>query len=317
MIDWSYDLLNEPEKELLCRLSVFAGGWTLGVAEAVCADEVVDEFDVVDLLTSLADKSLIVTEEDDEATRYRMLETIRQYSRDRLLEGGDSGQWRSRHLDYFVELAEEAEPNLIGMHELLWINRLNTELDNLRAALSWAKENDSEKGLRLTGALYFFLSARGYLSEGRDWISTLLDEGSEVTAGVKAKVLLTLGHLVRLQGHDAEAITHYEASIALYQEASDKSDLYAAFVGKGTSARRLGDFEAGVTHSKEALRLAREANDVIGTMQALNSLGNALMHMGNDVEAKQAPGGSSFYCAEGTNQAIYVRLGQQSCPDRS
>src|SRR5437660_492017 len=135
LIDWSYDLLNEREKELLCRLSVFAGGWTLEAAERACSGSVVEEWDVLDLLTSLCDKSLVTAEQKSAATRYRLLETVRQYAHDRLLESGKGEAARTKHRDCFVSLAAQAGDRLLGPEQGEWLERLETEHDNLRAAL--------------------------------------------------------------------------------------------------------------------------------------------------------------------------------------
>ena len=138
LIDWSYDLLNSAEQALFCRSAVFAGGWTLEAAVRVCGDDGIDEWDVLELLTSLADKSLVVTEEQNGTTRYRLLETLREYGRDRLRESGDEERRRDRHLAYFISLAEEAEPQLRGADQQAWLDRLEMEHDNLRAALAYA-----------------------------------------------------------------------------------------------------------------------------------------------------------------------------------
>src|ERR1019366_10004206 len=135
LIDWSYDLLTDPEKLVLQRLSVFAGGWTQESAEQVCAGASVEEWDLWDLMNSLCDKSLVVADQSRGSTRYRLLETVRQYARDRMEEAGDSANWRDRHLDHFLALAEEARPQLRGAEQHVWFERLDAEHDNLRAAM--------------------------------------------------------------------------------------------------------------------------------------------------------------------------------------
>ncbi|MES2463123.1 MAG: BTAD domain-containing putative transcriptional regulator, partial [Armatimonadota bacterium] len=225
LIDWSYDLLNEAEKALFCRLSVFAGGWTLGAAEAVCAGGVVEDGEVLDLLTSLCDKSLAVPEPAGMSTRYQFLETVRQYSRDRLFESGDIEAVRGRHRNYFVALAEEAEPHLTGPEQVSWLNRLEAEHDNLRAVLDACaapevnsetkaadgEEASAELGLRLAGALAWFWYTRGYLSEGRERGTRALEAAPERVPGqgqgqgqelqrFRAKALSGIGSISRSQG---------------------------------------------------------------------------------------------------------------------
>src|SRR5262249_54839199 len=159
---WSYDLLSEQEKALLCRLSIFAGGWTLEAAEDVGGGE------ILDLLSQLVDKSLVLYEDQGGQARYRLLETVRQYGRERLTEAGEVEAVSRQHRDYFLRLAEEAEPKLDGRDAALWLNRLETEHDNLRAALEWSLEavegEKSDAALRLAGALWRFWNRRGYLS---------------------------------------------------------------------------------------------------------------------------------------------------------
>src|SRR4029077_10583928 len=130
-IDWSYDLLNDPAKRLLQRLSVFAGGWSLVAAERVCAGDGMEEDEVLDLLTSLADKNLVAADPIDGDSRFRLVETVRQYAREKLLESTGGEAVRERHLGHFVSLAEEAEPRLQEADQAAWLRRLEQEHDNL------------------------------------------------------------------------------------------------------------------------------------------------------------------------------------------
>src|SRR5262249_46620713 len=194
LIDWSYDLLSLSEQTLLRRLSVFSGGWTLEAAEAVCSDfglstvsdpiqnpksEIQNE-EVLDLLSQLVDKSLVSYEEPGTRgptegggrARYRLLETVRQYARDRLLETAEAERWRGRHRDWFLELAEQAEQGLKGSDQAEWVERLDAEDDNLRAALAWSRErHEAEAGLRLLGGLGLFWCWRGYWAEGLERVA--------------------------------------------------------------------------------------------------------------------------------------------------
>ena len=150
LIDWSYDLLTENERLLLRRLSVFAGGWILDATEEVCSGDGMETYDVLDSLTQLVNKSLVVVMEHSQGgeTRFRMLETIRQYAREKLLEVRGSEIVRQRHLAYFVKLAERAEPELPRSNQVFWLNKLDDEIDNFRMAIEWALVNDVESGLR-------------------------------------------------------------------------------------------------------------------------------------------------------------------------
>ena len=148
LIDWSYDILTENERLLLRRLSVFAGGWTLDATEEVCSGDGIETYDVLDFLTQLVNKSLVVVMEGSQSgeTRYRMLETIRQYAREKLLEAGGGEIIRDRHLAYFVKLAVQAEPELHYSNQVFWLNKLDEEIDNFRMAIEWALVNDVESG---------------------------------------------------------------------------------------------------------------------------------------------------------------------------
>ena len=158
LIDWSYELLSDRERRLLQRLSVFAGGWTLEAAEQVCADGGVVDQVVLDHLTSLCDKSLVVVEQNEGGYRYRLLETVRQYAREQLLSSGGAEAVRARHRDCFLALAEEAHPQLKGPDQAKWLHRLETEHENLRASLEWSlADAGANAGLRLCGALQYLL----------------------------------------------------------------------------------------------------------------------------------------------------------------
>ncbi len=177
-LDWSYRTLSPQEQTLLRRLSVFAGGCTLEAVEQVCAGDGIASEQIVDGLSSLVNKSLVVAETLKwEAARYRMLETIRQYARDRLLESGESEAIRNRHLDYFLKFAEEVEPQLHGPDQVEWLDRLDNDHDNLRAALEWSLGGGRvEKGLRLAAALLWFWEMRTYWTEARQRVKTLLNQ---------------------------------------------------------------------------------------------------------------------------------------------
>ncbi len=202
-IDWSFDLLTEPERVWLSRLSVFAGGWTFDAAECVCADSVpaskqrMKGDDILDLLSHLIDKSLVLAEEHDGVMRYRMLETIRQYGREKLLDSGENENVRNRHLNYFLKFAEEAEPKLRGPEQFEWLDRLEIEHDNLRAALDWSfGEGRVEKGLRLAAALMWFWNIRQYRREGGERVEKLLvHPDAAARTLVRANALLIAAHI--------------------------------------------------------------------------------------------------------------------------
>ena len=193
LVDWSYDLLSEKERRLLCRLSVFAGSWTLEAAEAVCACPAdrnpLPAEEILDLLGQLVDKSLVSLQDGQGVEpRYRMLEMIRQYAHHRLLEGDGDEALREQHLAYYVELAQQAELHLRGKGQRGWLDRLDADLDNIRLALGWAMSDDIDKGLQLATALQWFWHMRNYWVEGEGWLDRLLAAEAEAVADVASNV---------------------------------------------------------------------------------------------------------------------------------
>jgi non-specific serine/threonine protein kinase len=197
-IDWSHDLLSEDEQVLFRQLSVFAGGFTLEAAEEVCSGEGIEKDEVLDLLSHLVDKSLVVVAERDGEARYRLLETVKQYGREKLDESGEAEAIRGHHASFFLRLAEEAEPAMLGPEQWVWVGRLEREHDNQRAALGWLRERgEAERGLRFAGALGQFWFFRGYYTEGRAWLEEFLGlPGASGGTAVRAKALYALGVLI-------------------------------------------------------------------------------------------------------------------------
>jgi non-specific serine/threonine protein kinase len=281
-IDWSYDLLREPEKLFLQRLSVFAGGWTLAAAKEVCAGEGIEQRDVLDLLTSLADKSLVVPEQGDAQTRYRLLETVRQYARDRLEDSGGSAAARVRHRDYYLALAEEADPKLRGAEQAEWLQRLEEEHENLRAGLAWSvAEAGTGGGQRLCGALRRFWWTRGHLSEGRQWCTRVLGRTGAERTRERANVLNAAGVLAFYQGDYPAARALEEESLAIRRELGDRSGIAGSLGNLGNVASGQGDYPAARTLYEESLAIRRELGDPSGIANSLGNLGNVALYQGD------------------------------------
>lgn len=304
LIDWSHDLLSEPERTLLRRLSVFAGGWSLDAATSVC-DGVLAE-GTLETIARLADKSMVVVEGPMETGegRYRLLETIRQYARDKLLASGESEQLRDRHLDYFLRFAEAIEPKLRGAEQLVWLGRVETEHDNLRTALAWALESrKSGSALRLAGALSYFWELRGYLAEGQKWLAEALSsserEREAVVIGVsrpsspaladtnkaaRAKVLYASGR-VHFASHVEPSVSRaiVEEALQSWRELGDKWWVAVALEHVGFMLRWEGDAETSVARLEEGVSLAREVQDRWPLALCLMRLGGSLV--GSDVAA--------------------------------
>jgi len=273
-IDWSYDLLTDPERALLRRLAVFAGGWTPEAAEAVGADREATPNNVLNLLTQLLEKSLVVM--DAEGRRYRLLETVRQYAQDRLHESGDGEAARERHRDYFLALAEEAEPKLKGAQQAEWLQRLEEEHDNLRAGLSWSlAEAGSGAGLRLCGALGWFWETRGHFAEGREWCVRVLGKArGEERTQERANVLNAAGNLARSQSDYRAARALHEECLAIRRQLGDRIGTAASLNNLGILTYLQGDYPAARALYEESLAIRRELGDRGSMATSLNNLGN-------------------------------------------
>ena len=285
LIDWSYDLLSQNEKRLLARLSVFLGGWALEAAESVTSGSPllgqggnIEDWEVLDLLMALEDKSLVLAEQPREGrTRYRLLETVRQYARDRLLENREEATWRDRHRDHFLALAEEGEPNLTGPDQVGWLQHLEIEHDNLRAALerSAQEEEVGEVGLRLSGSLWRFWLVRGHLSEGRIRLQGALDSrGAHGRTGARGKALNAAGLLALRQGdYLAAARPLYEESLSIQRAIGDRLGIALTLGNLGTIAEEQGQYAVARPLYEEGLAVCRELGDQQGTWLALYNLG--------------------------------------------
>jgi non-specific serine/threonine protein kinase len=274
-IDWSYDLLTEREQQLLNRLSVFAAGFTAEAAEFVSRQP-----EALTLLSNLVDKSLVIAEVKGKTMRYRLLETIRQYARDRSLERSDVEEARDQHLRYFLQLAEQAEPELRRTDQIIWLDRLETELDNIRAALAWSLESERhvEAGLRLASALLWLWHIHSRWREGSHWLERELS--AEVcTPG--AKPHSEARSLARAQALNAAVflIDNYAKRVALAEEAlalsrklgdAGKRSMAFALWNLADLAHEQQDYSRARVLLEESLALYREAGDQFGMAQCFN-----------------------------------------------
>jgi predicted ATPase/Tfp pilus assembly protein PilF len=290
VIDWSYDLLSETERTLLHRLSVFAGGCPLEAAEAVCAGESIDEYEVLDLLGALVDKSLVLVDEHGQEARYRMLETIRQYAREKLEASDEAASLQGRHRDWYLQLAEEAEPELRGPEQCVWLDRLEQEHDNLRVALAGSLNSEAaESGLRLSGALSEFWSVRGYLTEGRERLGALLKlaEASEHTP-VRAKALKGAAFLAQDQGDYGAARQFYEESLTIQRNLGDMLEIANSLNNLGLVAQQQGDYVAAHSLLRQSLAINRVLAQEGGIALSLQNLGNIAQLQGDYEEARRS-----------------------------
>jgi predicted ATPase/DNA-binding CsgD family transcriptional regulator len=287
-MDWSYDLLTERERALLRRLSIFAGGWTLEAAEAICPGNGIETADILDLLASLADKSLVLVETRTGEARYRLLETIRQYSRDKLDESGDTVTVQDRHLEWYLGLAERADAELRGPRQEAWLERLEAEHDNLRVALEWsgAKAQGTDAELRLAGALRWFWFIRGYWSEGRRRLEAALRRRDEAPSVALARALQGAGRLARFQGHYDRARALSEEGLAVSRRLGDGESRVWFLISLGAVELHQGDFARAAALFEESLSLARTLGDRGLISTALTDLGVVARIQGDFVRAE-------------------------------
>ena len=289
MLDWSYELLGEPERGLFRRLSVFAGGFSLEAAEAVGAveDEGGSE-EVLELLGLLVEQSLVLAEIwGGGPTWYRMLEPVRQYALQRLEESGEDEEARRRHAAFYYALAEAAEPELKGADQVEWLGRLEREQGNLRAALSWLLERgDTEATANLGYSLYVFWWIRGYHTEGRRWTEAVLARGSVLAPAVRAKPLFVCGAMAMAQGDHSVAETHYTESYALYKAAGDAYGGAHPGLGLGLLAMSRADAQQAKQHLRESAKAASEAGDYFWGALSLSALGMVSLGQGDFDEAQ-------------------------------
>jgi predicted ATPase/Flp pilus assembly protein TadD len=285
-MDWSFKLLSEAERTLLQRLSVFAGGFTLEAAEAVCTGEGVATDEVLEHLTHLVDKSLVVFEEHGGEVRYRLLEMVRQYAHEALVESGELESVSDKHLEFFLGLAERAEPELIGPNQAEWLERADREHDNLRAALAWSlKSGGEEAGLRLAYVLWQFWDVRGHLSEGRKWLDKVLAKNAGVSA-LRAKVLNGAGRLACHQGDYPKAHAFHEESLALYRELEDKRGIASQLNNLGIIASYQADHQAARSLYERSLAIHRQIGNKLGTANTLNNLAGVAEEEGDYPRAR-------------------------------
>jgi predicted ATPase/class 3 adenylate cyclase len=292
LIDWSYDLLTEEERALLRRLSVFAGGWTFEATEAVCP-----ELDVLSLLSQLINKSL-ATMEEQAITRYRLLETIRQYAYDKLREAGELETVHDLHAGYFLQLAETAETKLYTVEALRWTELLEADLDNLRTALEWFLTRNVESALKIISALALFWSGRGHQEEGRVWSEAALARAESLPPAqgeaalqrtrLMANALGALVAMVVSQGDILYAQSVAEKCATLARESGDKALLALILCHVCAGLLITGDAPSAETMLAEALSAARESGNTFALGWALGLTAQSLMILNRDPVTMQA-----------------------------
>jgi predicted ATPase/DNA-binding XRE family transcriptional regulator len=299
-IDWSYDLLTPEEQVLFARLSVFAGGSSLAAVETVAspmslgsqsppAQEVIASGSTSDLLKALLDKSLLQqTEGVNGEPRYHMLETIREHSSERLEASGEADDLQLRHANYYLDIAEEAEPHLNGQERKTWLDHIEQEHDNLRAALEWTLSTSHyDLAGRIAGALRRFWDARGYWSEGRRWLHLVLANSESLTASVRANAAMGAGRLAYFQDDNQQAQTLFEESLSLYRQIEDKHGLAEVLSGLAYLAARQGKHSVATDLLEESLSASRDLGDAASVARTLGNLSMLAIDTGDYERAER------------------------------
>lgn len=283
-IDWSYALLSDQERILLQRLSVFAGGWTLEAAEAIVSGVSVLPFgDILDLLYSLVNKSLVTTDRDSKTeTRYRMLDTIRQYALQKLREAGELEAAHALHFEYMLKLIKRAEPDPSrGGYLAGWEDHLELEHDNLRSALEWSIKNDQiDAAMWIAVNLYDFWDDRGYFQEGRKWYEAGLQRRDRLPEDLLAQVLQCAGRFSARQGNLELAERFGRESVSILQGSGDKNKLANALRGLSATIFERGDVETAREIDLKMLELYREVENKAGIAMALAYIGWDEVYLG-------------------------------------
>jgi predicted ATPase/transcriptional regulator with XRE-family HTH domain len=301
-MDWSYDLLSEQERLLRRRLSVFARGWTLEAAEAVCAGTGLDAAEVLGRLASSEDKSLVSVDVQTREVRYGLIETIRQYGRERLERSGDAAVVRRQHLEWYMRPAERAEPELTGADQGVWLRQLEAEHDNQRAALEWSQgeAQGSVVGLRLAAAVWRFWLVHGHLREGRRWLQAVLAGSGGALPAVRAKALYGAGALAEDQRDYAAARAFFKESLALRRQLADQRGLASSLSALDHVACCQGDDAAACVLLEESLAMSRDLGDRRGCAECLEELAQVASAQGKPEWAA---------CIYGAAEALREALG--------
>jgi non-specific serine/threonine protein kinase len=272
-IEWSYSLLPEKERILFRRLAVFTGGWTLDAAERVCSGEGIQSSDVLNLLSQLVNKSLVVVETGELETRYRRLEIIREFAREKLIEATEAGRLQDRHLAYFLTKAEEIEPGLVGADPSAFLDYLDRELDNIRLALEWSiATRKGYEALRLFGALGSFWFVRCHFLEGAEWFRRALPLQEKASKSAQAKALRHAGSLYFAQENFSASRSALRESLDIYRQLDDVQEISTGLQYLGVLEVGQRDFAQARTILEESLSIGRVVNNKPTMIRALINL---------------------------------------------
>ncbi|MEK6191642.1 MAG: tetratricopeptide repeat protein [Chloroflexota bacterium] len=313
-MDWSFDLLTDAERALLMRLSVFVGSFGLDAAEAVCANDIVERADVLDLLSRLIDRSLVVAEEGAAEARYRLLETVRQYAQERLIEDDPTGAVRARHQAFMLELVERIAPTLFaGPAAGPAVDQLAIEHENLRAALQWSDDDPDGAGaeLRLAGNLWRYWEIGGHLVEARSWLARALARTDGEISELRANALTGLGSLAAQQGDLPAAIEAHQGALDTQRQLGNQNGIAYAGSNLANVSVERGDYGRARELYEESIAILRGTRDTRGAAFGLLNLADVAARQGDGDEARQLSDQSiATFRAEGDFMGVALALGR-------
>jgi non-specific serine/threonine protein kinase len=280
-LDWSFELLTESEQVLFRRLAVFEGGWTLEAVESVCTSAPLTKDEALPLLRNLVDKSLVLAERETERTRYRFLETTREYALERLAGAEETRDTRTRHTAFFVERVEQLERLIFGREQLRALHELDLEQDNVRAAMRCAVERgNADAELRLVASLWDYWWMRGHLTEGRSLVEAALLRGPEASSRTRAKTLHGAAILAAIQGDLEYAFNRFTESVQAYRDVADSAGASRPLGDLATTYAFLGDSTRAQELAQEAVRLAQDMDERWALAYARHMCGQIALHEG-------------------------------------
>ncbi|MBS1704581.1 MAG: tetratricopeptide repeat protein [Armatimonadetes bacterium] len=281
LIDWSYNLLSQPEKQLLSRLAVFSGGWSLAACEKVCALEPLEEWEIVDLLAQLVDKSLVIFQNRAEG-RYEFLETVRQYANEKLFDGDEGPELRNKHCDYYKELAAEGESKIGGSDQTRWLDLLHEEADNFRSALEWSfgDPEKSDQTLLFAKSLGRFWEIRGFFSEGAAFLDRAIQAAPETMEDLIMRALNQAGNIRLSQGDYEGARSRYLDSLALARKLGFQRGIAILLNNLGIVSQRLTEYNESEDYYVQSVQISRENAYDIDLCSSLTNLATVRVNAG-------------------------------------
>jgi non-specific serine/threonine protein kinase len=289
-IDWSYELLTEAERLLLRRLSVFAGGWTIDAVESVCAYDGIEPWETLDILDSLIDKSLVQASVNDASTRYRFLESLREYAWERLAGTPDESILVQRHFAHYRDFVRAAEPELTGSDQILWLERLDVEFANIKSAFNVAaagKQKPGDSAVELAGRLWRYWYARGLRSEGRAMLESGLASEPHAPLADRRRALLGAAILAFEQCDQTAATTYGEAALQIARRIADDAAIAQVINALGVFAMSAGDYVRAKELLGETIAICQRRGDDRSVAVAQANIGKLEIDLGNIETARR------------------------------